>query len=243
MFPDMTHAMNWSACPAIELRDGLKPQKLSEISSVSPGHQYVQYRAELSTWDPSLTPTLFNVSISYNTSQPEVVLARSSGSICFTSAYYYLPDQDLIYENGAVIKNQTGGNFILRNSGISAAKANSAQMSLSLFDLTGPPVSADRVYSGPATTLITVYREDYELVSDSFYYPNLTLNITTTYPHAWSSWLNKTLKDAGLTAGYDYDDPLTITDDSVQVVFNGHDTGVKLYLDRTTLQVRILRPS
>jgi hypothetical protein len=242
MFPNMTHAMNWSACPAIESRNsGFNTQNLREISSVSKGHRYVQYRAELSTWDPDLTPTLFNVSISYNSSKPEVVLARSSGSISFTSTYFYLPDHELVYEHGAVIKSQQEGNFTVGDFSISATKANSTEIRVSLFDLTGPSVPADRVYSGPATTLITVYREDYELVSDPFYYPNLRLNITTAYPRAWSRWLNKTLASAGLVSGSDY--AYETTTNPVRVVFYGHDEGVKLYLDKTTVQVRILKPT
>jgi hypothetical protein len=243
MFPNMTHAMNWSACPAIESRNnGFNIQNLSEIASVSKGHQYVQYRAELSTWDPSSTPTLLNVSISYS-SKPEVVLARSSGSISFTSTYFYLPDHVLMYDNGAVIKSQQDGDFTLVNSGISAAKANSTEIRISLFDLTGLSVPPDLVYSGPSTTIITVYREDYELISDSFYYPNLTLNITTAYPRAWSSWLNKTLASAGLVSGSDYAmiTNATTTNKSVQVVFHGSEDGIKLYLDKTTVQVRILK--
>jgi hypothetical protein len=243
MFPDMRHATNWSACTPIESRNGHNTQNLSEISSVSPGHQYVQYRAELSTWDPSLTPTLLNVSISYYSPLEGVILARSSGAINFRSAYYYLPDNELMYEHGAVIKSQQEGDFTLENSGISAAKANSStEIRASLFDLTGPPVPPpELVYSGPSTTLITVYRDDYEIISDSFYYPNLTLNITTEYPLAWSSWLNKTLKDARLTAGYDY--AYESTTNPVRVVFYGREEGVKLYLDRATLQVRILKPT
>jgi hypothetical protein len=242
MFPNMTHARNWSACTPIESRNnGFNTQDLSEISSVSLGHQYVQYRAELSTWDPSLTPTLFNVSISYNCSHPEVVLARSSGAISFTSNYFYLPNHALMYEDGAVIKSQPEGDFTLVNSGISATKDNSTGIRISLFDLAGPPVPPpELVYSGPSTTLITVYREDYELISDPFYYPNLTLNIATKYTQAWSSWLNKTLDAAGLVRGSDYD-PVNITDDSVRVVFHDQD-GIKLYLDKTTVQVRISRP-
>ncbi|MBN1455889.1 MAG: hypothetical protein JW945_06540 [Methanomicrobia archaeon] len=238
MFPDMRHAKNWSDCPAIESQDGFNNRSLAKIASVSPGHQYVQYRAELSTWDPDLTPTLCNVSISYNFSQPEVVLASSSGSISFTSNHCYLPEHTLSYASGAVIKKQQDNEFVLGNFSISAAKAGSTtEIRISLFDLTGTSVPAQ---SGQPTTIIKIYRDDYGLISDSFYYPNLTLNITTNYTQAWSDWLNKTLDAAGLVRSSDSDYNLSRpTNNSVRVVFYGHDDGVKLYLDKTTVQVRI----
>ena len=235
MFPNMTHARNWSDCPAIESRDGFNTQNLSELASVSKGHQYVQYRAELSTWDPSTTPTLFNVSISYSSPAGGVVLADSSGAISFTSNHCYLPKHTLVYENGAVIKEQQDNEFVLGNFSISAAKGSSTTgIRISLFDLTGTSVPA---HSGQPTTIIKLYRDDYELVSDSFYYPNLTLNITTNYTQAWSDWLSRTFDAAGFVTGSDY--AYTNTTNSVRYIFYGHGQGVKLYLDETTVQVRI----
>ena len=238
MFPDMKHAKNWSDCPAIESRNGFNTKNLREIASVSKGHQYVQYRAELSTWDPDLTPTLLNVSISYNASQPEVVLAGSSGSISFTSNHFYLPKHTLSYESGAVIKKQQDNEFVLGNFSIAADKGSSTTgIRVSLVDLTGTSIPA---HSGQPTTIIKVYRDDYEPISDSFYYPNLTLSITTNYTHAWSEWLNKTLDTAGLVRGSDYEYyPPTPPTNSVRYIFYSHDEGVKLYLEKTTLQVRI----
>ena len=54
-------------------------------------------------------------------------------------------------------------------------------------------------------------------------------------------WSQSCLDASGLISGSDYDPP-TITDDSVQVVFYGQGQGIKLYLDRATVQVRILKP-
>jgi hypothetical protein len=236
MFPDMTHAKNWSDCPGIESQDGSNNHRLAEVSSVSKGHRYVQYRAELSTWDPSLTPTLFNVSISYSSPSEGVVLATAAGAFNFTSSYHYLPNHVLSYENGAVIKSQGGEGLLLGNwSRPFQNESGVPRIDLSLINMTSPPFSP---YSGVPVVTIRLFREDYNLIAGPFFYPNLTLNITTNYNTTWSNWLNKTLKDAKLTTGVDYAPPV-IVNNSVKVVFYGHEHGVKLYLDKTTIQVRV----
>jgi hypothetical protein len=236
MFPNMTHARNWSDCPGIESQDGVNIHGLAEVSSVSPGHRYVQYRAELSTWDPSSTPTLLNVSINYTSPPDGVVLATAAGTITFSSNYHYLPNHMLTYENGAVIKSQGTEGLLLCNwSQPFQNESGVPRIDLSLINMTSPLFTP---YSGVPVVMVRVSREDYNLIADPFFYPNITLNITTNDNSTWSNWLNKTLKDAGLTAGYDYAPPV-IVNNTVHVVFNGHDHGVKLYLDTTTVEVRI----
>jgi hypothetical protein len=236
MFPNMTHARNWSDCPGIESRDGFNIHGLAEVSSVSPGHRYVQYRAELSTWDPNKTPTLLNVSISYFSPLDGVVLATSAGAITFASNYHYLPNNVLSYENGAVIKSQGNEGLLLCNwSQPFQNESGVPSIDLSLIDMTSPLFSP---YSGEPVVTLRLFLEDYNLIADPFYYPNITLNITTNYPYIWKYWLNKTLKDAQLTTGYDFAPPV-IVNNSVKVVFYGHEHGVKLYLDKTTVRVRM----
>jgi len=116
----------------------------------------------------------------------------------------------------------------------SNASGGVPSIDLSLVNLTGPEIPP---YSGAPVISVRLFRGGYEqLISDSFYYPNLTLNITTNYPSIWSSWLNKTLDASGLVSGSDYDPP-TITNNSVRVMFYDREDGVKLYLDKTTVQV------
>jgi hypothetical protein len=236
MFPNMTHAKNWSDCPGIESRDGFNTHELTEVSSISPGHRYVQYRAELSTWDPSLTPTLLNVSISYSSPPEGVVLATSAGAITFASNYHYLPNHVLSYEHGAVIKSQGGEGLFLCNWAQPFQNESGVPcIDLSLINMTSPLFTP---YSGVPVVTLRLFREDYNLIADPFYYPNITLNITTNYPSIWSGWLNKKLKEAELTAGYNYAPP-KIGNNSVELRLYGNGNGVKLYLDKTTIQVRI----
>jgi hypothetical protein len=233
MFPNMTHAKDWYDCPAIESHDGANTISLSDLSSVSDGHRYVQYRAEFKTWNPLLTPTLLNTSVSFSSPTGGVVLTSSSGSITFASNYYYLPDHVLTYENGIVLKSQEEGGFVVCDSVIAINKSNaSTSMRISLVNLTGSPAS---LVGGPMNA-IRLFRSDYELISDSLAYPNLTLAITTDYPAIWGTWLNQTLDAAGLTASYDYAFTSS-ANNSVIVDFYGHDEGVRLYLEKNTVLV------
>ena len=240
MFPDMRHAKNWSDCPEIQSQNGYNELNLTALSSISHGHRYIQYRADLITYDSTETPTLFNLSINFSSSPEGVTLAYASGSITYASNYNYRPNHELSYENGAVIKNQAEGGFVANPSGLgnhvafSNASGGVPSIDLSLVNLTGPEIPP---YSGAPVISVRLFRGGYEqLISDSFYYPNLTLNITTNYPSIWSRWLNETLDTAGLVSGSDYD-LLPPADDSVQVVFYGRSEGVKLYLDKATVQV------
>ncbi|MFZ2071760.1 MAG: hypothetical protein WAV32_09255 [Halobacteriota archaeon] len=103
----MLGAMDWKDCP--EVTNG---QDISDLSSVSDGHRYIQWRAELVTYDLAKTPVLHSVNISYEYGIP--FLVNSSGSIRYSSQYRNLPNFKLVYEHGAIIKNQTEGEIMLR---------------------------------------------------------------------------------------------------------------------------------
>jgi hypothetical protein len=233
MSPNMTHAKEWYECPAIASQDGANTIPLSDLSSVSDGHRYIQYRAEFKTWNPLLTPTLLNTSVRFSSPTEGVVLTNSSGALTFASNYYYLPDHVLTYENGIVLKSQEEGGFVVSNSVFSFNKTNaSTSMKISIINLTGSPAS---LVGGPMNA-IRLFRSDYELISDSLFYPNLTLAITTDYPAIWITWLNQTLEDSALTPSYDY--TLTSPANNLVIVnFYGHDDGVCLYLEKNTVLV------
>ena len=235
MFPNMTHAKDWARCPEIKSKEGFNKISLSDLSSVSNGHRYVQYRAVLKTWDPSITPTLINVSINY--SSGVVVLAQSSGSISFASNYHYLPNHVLTYENGAVIKSQKEGGVVVCPFNFSFNKDASGvpRINISLVNLTGTNVT----HSGAPVSLVRLLRIDRKLISDSLFYPNLTLNLTTEYPYIWGDWFNKTLEETTLTTPYHYTVSVNATTRTVAVEFYGHGKGVQLYLEKTAVEVKI----
>jgi len=67
---DMTGATAWDSCPIVT-----SGQDISTLSSVTDGHRYIQYRAELSTSDAYRTPVLHEVTITYISNQPPTVEA------------------------------------------------------------------------------------------------------------------------------------------------------------------------
>ncbi|MFC2002109.1 Kelch repeat-containing protein [Chloroflexota bacterium] len=67
-YSDMTGATTWDSCPVVT-----KEQDISSLSSVTDGHQYIQYRSDLSTSDASQTPILHEVTITCNSLQPPAV--------------------------------------------------------------------------------------------------------------------------------------------------------------------------
>jgi|GEM_PF-3794337 len=58
--PDMSTAMDWALCPYVT-----NGQDISGLASVQDGDRYIQYRVEMGTIDPNLSPALFDVSIEY----------------------------------------------------------------------------------------------------------------------------------------------------------------------------------
>lgn len=230
MFDDMRASPDWGYCPAVS-----NGQDVSGLSSVSDGHCYVQYCAELSTADTATTPVLHAVKINYALSAESPTVATSSGSIKFQSNYLYYPNQVIVYEHGAVIKWQPEGGFMLQPPPIEISKNESGSpiIEISTVDLTG----ADYSYSGATTTSVKSSYKSYHLLADGLKYPNLTINVTTGYPRVWRNWFNKELEESGLDASIYYN--VSVTDGKVEVKFYGNGDGVELYFEKTVIEVEI----
>ncbi len=231
MFDDMRAAPDWKYCPAVS-----NGSDVSGLSSVSDGHRYVQYCAELSTEDDSTTPVLHWVKINYTLSTGSPTVANSSGSIKFKSNYLYYPNQEIVYEHGAVIKWQREGGFMLQSPPINFINESGIPaIEISMVDLTG----ANRSYSGATSTSLKTTYQSYNLLVDNLKYPNLTINVTTEYPSVWGNWFNKTLDETTLTTPHDYNVSVDDTTNTVSVEFYGYVDGVELYLEKTAVEVEI----
>ena len=138
----MSDAMSWENCPA-----ATNEQDISELYSVSDGHRYIQWRADLTTMERSRTPILNSVNISYERGRP--VISDSSGSIEFSSHYFNLPNYVLVYGHGATIKNQTvGGELMLFAPPISITKSGTTTaLTIHSVNLIGDNESAGGVFS------------------------------------------------------------------------------------------------
>ncbi len=58
--PDMSTAMDWALCSYVT-----NGEDISGLASVNDGDRYIQYRVEMGTIDPNLSPALFDVAIEY----------------------------------------------------------------------------------------------------------------------------------------------------------------------------------
>ncbi|MGB2843090.1 MAG: hypothetical protein WBC40_11560 [Halobacteriota archaeon] len=230
MFDDMRASPDWEYCPAVS-----NGSDVSALSSVSDGHCYVQYCAELSTDDAATTPVLRAVKINYSLSAESPTVATSSGSIKFQSNYLYYPNQVIVYEHGAVIKWQPEGGFMLQPPPIEITKNESGSpiIEISTVDLTG----ANYSYSGATSTSVKNRYKSYHLLADGLKYPNLTINVTTDYPSVWEGWFNKELEESGLVVD-DYFN-VSVTDGKVEAKFYGNGDGVELYFEKTVIEVEI----
>jgi hypothetical protein len=231
MFEDMRASPDWEYCPAVS-----NGSDVSGLSSVSDGHCYVQYCAELSTKDDTTTPVLHRVKINYSVSTESPTVANSSGTIKFQSNYLYYPNQQIVYEHGAVIKWQHEGGFMLQPPPINFTnKSGIPAIEISMVDLTG----SNRSYSGATSTSLKNTYQNYNLHADSLKYPDLAINVTTDYPSVWERWFKEKLGETSLTTPHDYNVSVDDTAKTVSVEFYGHGDGVELYLEKTAVEVEI----
>jgi len=220
MDANMTDALPWEECPEVTMG-----QNIADLPSVSNGHQYIQWRAELVTMDRSRTPRLKWVNISCEYGLP--ILMNATGNIEFDSQYLYHPDYKLIYEHGAIIKEPSQGKeFMLFPPPliISQDANNCTSPKISALNLIGNESSS----SGAFSSSIDAYYQSSALrkggLTSGLAYGNLTLTLTTEHSTAWKNWFNKTCKDAGLTRGnttagdYYFEEP---GNDTLNVIFTG----------------------
>ncbi len=226
------NATLWENCPAVA-----NGQDISDLSSAFDGHRYIQYRAELYTYEATMTPELYSVRINYSSSNPvggSPTVEEASGIIKFKSNYLYYPNQEIVYEHGAVIKYQREGGFMLHPPPINiTSESGIPTIEISMIDLTGTKFS----YAGATTTSVENFYNDYDSFSNKF--DNLTLNLTTEYPSIWDKWFNRELEKTTLTTPYDYNVSVNATAKTVSVEFYGHEHGVQLYLEKTVVEVEI----
>jgi hypothetical protein len=231
MYPDMRDAVPWEDCPAVA-----NGTDISDLFSVSDGHRYIQWRAELLTFAPERTPTLNWVNITYGYCEP--VLVRTSGKLEFSSQYLYYPNYQLIYAHGATIREQPGGSFMLFEPPIFIQSTSSGtQLSMTAFELAG----SEQMISGSVSATVQASCQDVTLLKRYLNYANITLALTTDYPSIWKSWFNETCRDAGLPYGTGPGEyVMNQTGDTLQITFYGDESyPVKLWLKRANVRLEL----
>lgn len=188
---DKNITMSWDNCPPV-----VNGTDISDLPSVSDGNQYIQWRAEFITFDLSKTPVLSSVNISYEYGIPFIV--NTSGNISYRSQYTDMRNFELVYAQGATIKNQAEGVLMVSDPSISISKEDDiTELKITAINLTGN----NKTLSGGFRATITPYDTNSVLITGGLYYTNFMVNITTEYPAVWEKWFNDTCEDAGLDFG------------------------------------------
>jgi hypothetical protein len=232
MYPNMTDAVPWEDCPPV-----VNGQDISDLPIVSDGHRYIQWRAELFTFDPRITPLLSWVNISYEYGK-RPVLVTSSGHIDFASQYLYYTNYQLVHTQGGTIREQYDGDFMLFAPPLFVdTDGPGISLQITSINLTG----SERTLSGRLRATVDASYQDDTLLTRSLNFENIRLEINTNYPNAWKRWFNATCGEAGIAHGtapgqYNF----TTAGDVLQVNFYGNETRpVNLWLKRSRAEVDI----
>lgn len=160
-----------------------------------------------------------NVSFSFNTSSSRLqnMSYAAGGTIKLSSPNRYYIEQDLAFENDALILKQPDGQYMKATPQFIVTRVgNQYLISYTQVDLRGD----DAEYIGFGTrgvqtlmksTTTTTYTN---LTNESFLgvpaqYPYLYINHTTFYERAWNVSFNQTLSNAGLRWGLNLNDTNT----------------------------------
>lgn len=153
----------------------------------------------------------FNVG---NASNPIIMDYRSpqststlGGTILLEVPNRYYVHQNLAYENGAIILNQTDGEYMKSAPQLIVRPSGGGRFDISYtqIDLRGD----DTRYvgfgtRGVQTVLRAVTSTTFTDITASANYPSLFINHTTRYENAWNATLNQTLGSNGMSYGIDY---------------------------------------
>src|SRR3989441_7138780 len=118
---------------------------------------------------------------------------QASGAIVLTASNRYYTPQRVVYENGAVVRYQTDGQFVRVHPTFSVLVANnSLDISFALVSLYGKGIVTGTTTEMVSTELFAFDRQDYQ------HFPNnavLYLNHTSSYGLSWYRFFNQTLSD------------------------------------------------
>jgi len=112
-----------------------------------------------------------------------------SGIIKYSSVNAYFVNQEFIYESGAIITNQQQGNMMSIKPAFSANKNSSS--SLINFTLINILSVGGKISSGGFDT--TAIQTEFSSNKSANYSDVSSINISTSYPNSWYSFINSTL--------------------------------------------------
>jgi len=166
-------------------------QPLTPIASpITLGNKELPYLMSLRAYGSlEILSNSFNIKIDDGSfSSP---LDKSFGTIKYTSMNGYFIDQSFIYENGAMITSQREGNMISMKPSISVDNTTqNVTITFKMVNIT--PVGGKTNGGGYGTT--SILTEYYNTIPDLVNYIEISnvknITINTSYPNAWSLFMN-----------------------------------------------------
>jgi hypothetical protein len=240
MYPNMTDALPWGDCPPVPIAaNDANGADISDLVSVSDGHRYIQWRAELLTFDPRNTPVLHWVNISYGYGEP--IIAHASGTIGYQSQYLYYPNYQLVYAHGATIREQDDGTVIMLFAPplYIDSQGTGTTLKMTTIDVSGDAYAV----SGRVSTTVRATSGGATLLKPGLNYANVTLNLTTAYPGVWEQWFNRTCGEAGVSYGNDPGEySMNQTGNTLQVIFYGNESKpVNVWLKQAGAKIKLVK--
>jgi len=131
------------------------------------------------------------INITYNQTGNMNTSSYSLGIIKYSSVNAYFLDQSYIYETGALITSQSDGNIIsIKPSfSISTNVTGAKNITFNMVNISGVGGKISNSGYGSSAILTEFLESSNDVILDVHY-----INITTSYPNAWSLFLNWTLK-------------------------------------------------
>jgi hypothetical protein len=196
------------------------------------------------------TKPVFNITYQYVSGSVTNTLSptndgQAGGSLDLYCPNRYFVEQHLVYENGAIILNQSDGEYIIagpqmsvRNTGTTGSPSITLMVTyMSLFGTnvtiggTGSKgVNADLQYAGTNAYTNSAL-------------PDLTIDIVSKHGMAWYNYFNKTLGLAGLVKGTNFDLPMPTLHRFSDSAYNYYTLTIVIHdvevLDYTTATVQM----
>jgi len=173
----------------------------------------------------------------YRYSSATISLSSNLGTIQYQSDNAYFVDQTYVYEGGAVIIEQYGGEAIISPPFINLRNYTTTHtVNMSVVNIKG--MAGKTSASGYGTYSVrTNYSgySDYKAMARS-----ITINITTKYPSAWYRYMNSTIKNSDIdSTTYN----ISMGNSYVSVVLNGPQGGgvydINFYMRTTDIYAQV----
>lgn len=132
---------------------------------------------------------------------------HSGGSLELYCPNRYFVEQYLIYESGAVILNQSDGEFVIAGPQLAARNTGSAAQPSWTIMITQVTIKGvNNTIGGTGSKGVTAdlkFADTVQLTNDNL--PDLTFTIRSKHGVAWADYFNRTLNSSGMVYGTHYE--------------------------------------